>query len=194
MVNGKSYVVFDLDDVLANLRDNLMEMLRKRTGVNIHWRHWNEYKLDGIYGVSVEEIMQWVLEDEVLESATLEPDAIKALQTAKSAGYEVAVVTARAWHPNGESITENWLNRYRLDIDQLHLVPIFGDKTTVLKRIGLVHHYIDDHVDHIYSAKALRSVQNVHLLDRPWNRNDDRLPRIHRLREFIDLIKMSQLQ
>ncbi len=122
------YVVFDLDDVLANLREELMTMLRLRTGRDIHWREWRSYKLDGLYGVSVKQILQWVMEEEVLEAAALERRAAETIEAARSAGYRIAVITARGWHPRGELLTWQWLERHALRVDELHLVPVFGDE------------------------------------------------------------------
>ena len=89
MGNITPFVAFDLDDVLANLRDSMMTMLRERTGKNIHWKQWQSYELGPLYGTSSEEIMEWVLEDKVLEAATLEPYARHAVEAARERGFRV---------------------------------------------------------------------------------------------------------
>lgn len=185
----RPYVVFDLDDVLANLRDHLMTMLNRRTGRSVHWREWHQYELSSVYGAPVEAIMTWVREDAVLEAATLEPHAQAAIQAARAVGYRVAIVTARGWHPAGEQITRDWLRRHDLDIDSLHLVAAFGEKADVLRGLGPVVHFIDDHVGHLYPARSLAGVRQVHLLDRPWNRHDTVLPRLRGLEDLIDLLE-----
>jgi 5'(3')-deoxyribonucleotidase len=189
MGESSPYVVFDLDDVLANLREQLMNMLRLRTGRDIHWRDWRNYKLDGLYGVSVEQILRWVMEEGVLEAAALERKAKEAIEVARSAGYRIAVITARAWHPRGEVLTWQWLERHTLRVDELHLVPVFGNKSEILKRLGLVEYFIDDHLGHLYPARELAQVHRVYLLDRPWNQDDDSLHRLHNLDEFIRVLE-----
>jgi 5'(3')-deoxyribonucleotidase len=189
MGESSPYVVFDLDDVLANLREQLMNMLRLRTGRDIHWRDWRSYKLDGLYGVSVEQILRWVMEEGVLEAAALERKAREAIEVARSAGYRIAVITARAWHPRGEVLTWQWLERHTLRVDELHLVPVFGNKSEILKRLGLVEYFIDDHLGHLYPARELAQVHRVYLLDRPWNQDDDSLHRLHNLDEFIRVLE-----
>lgn len=188
MNTAEPYVVFDLDDVLANLREHLMQMLKKRTGKDIHWHQWHEYKIEGLYGITGNKIMQWVHEDEIFEAATLEPGAIEAVSAAKAANYRVAVVTARAWHPNGESLTADWLTRHKLAIDELYIVPVFGDKAAILRKLGTVKHFVDDYLGHLYPAMQLPEVHQVYILDRPWNREDDKLQRLHSLDEFIPLL------
>ena len=188
MPHRAPYVVFDLDDVLANLREHLMSMLRERTGRNIHWRHWRDYELSGLYRTSNEEIMHWVREDEVLEAATLEPHAKDAIDTARSAGFRIAVITARAWHPRGDSLTRDWLQSHELSVDELNLVPLFGNKAEVLNTLGVVEHFIDDHLAHLYPARELPGVRSVFLVDRPWNRADRTLHRLHNLSEFTALL------
>jgi hypothetical protein len=181
--------VFDLDDTLANLREHLMEMLNRRTGREVHWRQWHRYELVSVYEASVEQILAWVLEDRVLEAATLEEHAPAAVEAARAAGFRVAVVTARGWHPRGEAITRGWLRRHRLRVDALHLVPAFGSKAEVLARLGPVRHFVDDHAGHLLPARAVPSVGELHLLDRPWNRDDRTLRRLRGLDEFVKLVK-----
>ena len=184
----RPFVVFDLDDTLANLREHLMAMLNRRTGRAIHWTAWRRYELVTVYGASVEQILEWVLQDRVLESAHLEPHAREAVVAARGAGYRVAVVTARGWHPRGEAITRGWLERHGIEVDALHLVPAFGCKAEVLARLGPVHHYVDDHAGHLHPARAVPSVRETHLLDRPWNRDDTTLSRLRGLDELIQLL------
>lgn len=182
------YIVFDLDDVLANLRENLMAMLTKRTGRDIHWRQWLNYELSGLYQANAEQIVQWVQEDEVLEAVTLEPHAKAAVDAAKAAGLRTAVVTARDWHPRGQTLTEEWLGRHDLSLDELHLVPLFGNKAAILSELGRVEHFIDDHLGHLYPARDLPGVNNVLLVDRPWNRADETLNRLRDIGEFTAFI------
>jgi 5'(3')-deoxyribonucleotidase len=191
MGNNTPFVVFDLDDVLANLRDPMMTMLRQRTGKNIHWNQWQSYELGPLYETSSEKIMEWVLEDEVLEAATLEPYAKIAVEAARENGFGIAVVTARAWHPRGQGLTREWLEQHDLNVDELHLVPLFGDKAAILNDLGVVEHFIDDHLAHLYPASALPGVRQVLLVDRPWNRNDVSLRRLQCLGEFKALLECS---
>ena len=188
------YVVFDLDDVLANLRDHLMCMLRHQTGQDVHWEEWHQYELGSVYNTTAEVIMGWVLEHQVLESASLEPHAQVAVHAARQCGYRVAVVTARGWHPRGKRLTEEWLARHGLDIDELHLVPAFGDKSGILRGLGSVAYFIDDNVGHLYPAQALPEVGETLLIDRPWNRQDREIRRLFGLDEFVELLKTSGWQ
>lgn len=186
---GRPYVVFDLDDTLANLREHLMAMLNRRTGLQIHWNDWRRYELVSVYGASVEQILDWVLKDRVLEAAHLEPHALEAVRAAREAGYRIAVVTARGWHPRGEAITRGWLQANGIAVDALHLVPAFGSKAEVLARLGPVRHFIDDHAGHLHPARAVPSVGDTHLIDRPWNQEDETHNRLRGLDEFIRLLQ-----
>jgi len=187
-MSAPSFVAFDLDDVLANLRDHLMEVLNRHTGLSIHWQRWDRYELSGVYGLSIEQILNLVMEHRVLEAATLEPLAEAALAASRAAGYRVAVVTARGWHPRGEALTRAWLESHGLRVDALHLVRAFDGKAEALGALGDVAHFVDDHVGHLYPALRLPQVRQVHLLDRPWNRHDRTLPRLHGLEHFIDML------
>jgi hypothetical protein len=187
-MSAAPFVAFDLDDVLANLRDHLMDVLNRHTGRSIHWQRWDRYELSGVYDLSVEQILDLVLKQRVLEAATLEPLAQAALTASRAAGYRVAVVTARGWHPRGEALTRAWLERHGLRVDALHLVSSFDGKAAALGALGEVAHFVDDHVGHLYPALELPRVRQVHLLDRPWNRYDRTLPRVHGLQHFIDLL------
>jgi FMN phosphatase YigB (HAD superfamily) len=182
------YIAFDLDDVLANLRDPLMTVLNRETGRDIHWRQWTEYELSGIYGASVERIMDWVHRFGVLEAATPEPWARATLEAVRRAGYRVAVVTARGWHPRGETLTWTWLARYALKVDEVHLVSGGRSKAEVLARLGAVEHYVDDHLGHLYPAQGSSKIRQLHVLDRPWNRHDAVLNRLYTLEDLVGLL------
>jgi 5'(3')-deoxyribonucleotidase len=185
----RPFVVFDLDDTLANLREHLMAMLNRRTGRAIHWNDWRRYELVSVYGASVEQILDWVLKDRVLEAAHLEPHAVEAVRAAREAGYRIAVVTARGWHPRGEAITRGWLEANGIAVDALHLVAAFGSKAEVLARMGPVRHFVDDHAGHLHPARGLPSVGETHLIDRPWNRDDSTHNRLRGLDELIRLLE-----
>ena len=186
------YVAFALDDVLANLREPLMCALNRRTGLDWHWHDWTEYKLCERYRATVEDVQRWLVDDAVLEQALPEPHAVECVAAARDAGYRVAVVTARAWHPRGEALTRDWLRTHGLRVDALHLVPIFTEKASTLRALGTVRHYVDDHAGHLHPARGI--VHRLHLLDRPWNRSDSALPRIHALPELSAALQADPAQ
>ena len=96
-------------------------------------------------------------------------DFLKSLTRNPLSLLGTAVVTARAWHPRGDSLTREWLHHHDLRVDELYLVPLFGNKAQVLNTLGVVEHFIDDHPAHLYQRRAsARKDGRFTLTDVPW--------------------------
>lgn len=183
-----SYAIFDLDDVLANLRDPIQAALTKSFGKDIHHRDWDRYDLADIYNVPLGEIIDAFLEHEILDHAVPEAGAQEAMAAARAAGHRVAVLTARGWHPNGTVLTRQWLGDHGLLPDELHVVELHRRKEDELHRYGRVAWMIDDNLAHVHGAAATGLVDTVVLMTRPWNRAGHHDARVNDLFEYAELI------
>lgn len=179
----KNWIVFDVDDVVCNFRDSLYESFLK-LGKDIHWSNWKEYNHVTIYNLTSESSLHnHMITHNVLESAKLETGASAVLQELKDMGFFLGFLTARGWHPNGEKITQDFINKYKLPIDKLVISGYHKDKKSfhIDKFEGGIEYYIDDSVHHI--KDFVDNNVNAILLDRPWNK-DSYLERVFNLDEF----------
>lgn len=182
------WVVFDVDDVICNLRDSLYESFKNK-GVDIPWQNWNTYNHVAIFGLNNEkELHNHMKESLVLEKAILEEAVLDIMQKIKNKGYKIGLLTARAWHQDGELITQEFIQAHHLPIDKLVISGLHTDRKSahIDKFEGKIVHYIDDSIHHIkdFTSKGIHAV----LLDRPWNQDSD-LPRVVSLIEFETQIK-----
>jgi 5'(3')-deoxyribonucleotidase len=182
--DGDKWVIFDMDDVLVNLREAIQTALHRYTKKDIPWTTWDRYELHNIYEISHEDCLAAFLEHGILEAATLEPGALKVLQAAKMNGYKTSILTARGWHPEGAKQTIEWMARMGVEVDKLVLVPLGSNKADMLHEFGLVHLFVDDHPKNLEDMTSTGQVKHVILRDRPWNKNRHEWPRINHLDEL----------
>lgn len=162
-------IVLDLDDVLANLRESLYQILTSATGVDLHWQYWTHYDLRQHYRLVENHLDKILIDAQVLEHCQPEPGAEKITQLLRNLGFQVAIVTARGWHPQAKAITHSWLQSQNIFYDHLHVVPLGGNKLDVFAELQDVVMAVDDHPDNItrYDANGIFSL----LMDRPWNKH-----------------------
>ena len=160
-------IVLDLDDVLANLRDSLYRTLSRASGVKLHWRHWRSYDLCEHYPTVCNRLDEILVDDRTLESCRPEPGAVAATRALAELGFEIAIVTARGWHPKAEAVTRDWLDEHGIQYDHLSIVSLGGSKLEALKRFRRITLAVDDHPDHVrrYDMVGIPAL----LMDRPWN-------------------------
>jgi hypothetical protein len=179
--------VFDCDDVLANIRELTAEVLSGLCGRSIHWNDWDTYDLSVTYGVETDRCLAAFVEHRVLERATPEPHAKETLLAASEAGLRTMVLTARDWHPDGESLTQKWLAAHDLVVDELRLVSVQASKVAALEDTDAVF-FVDDNPRHVIEAEGSTHVRTPILMSRPWNRGVTVRHRIGHLGELAPFL------
>ena len=82
------------------------------------------------------------------------------------------LVTARAWHPSGALATRDWLNVYRIVVDEVVATRLGGKNLDYVAHLGpFFHAFIDDNVGNVRDAVDRKSVIRPMLISQPWNRN-----------------------
>lgn len=182
--NAQPIIGFDLDEVLCNLRDGTMAALRRRHGYYPHWSEWTTFGHNRAHGVSDEEYLRIIVEERILEAAALEPFAREVIDDCHRLGFRTAVITARGYHPRGEEVTREWLDRHALKIDELRIVKFGESKVDVIRALGPVRAYIDDNADHIDALYAAGVGGDLRMISRPWNADVDAFYRLKDLNWF----------
>ncbi len=178
-------IVLDLDDVLANLRQTLYRVLSRNTGIDRHWQDWPNYDLCAHFTLDKSALVTMLVDEQVLETCEPEPDAAAATACLSELGYELAIITARAWHPQANAVTQHWLRAHGIHYDSLQVIPLGGNKLEVLPNTEVVM-AVDDHPDNIqrYQEVGIPAL----MMHRPWNvtHNADR---IHDLNAVVELAR-----
>ncbi|MCB1807618.1 MAG: hypothetical protein KDJ99_21440, partial [Candidatus Competibacteraceae bacterium] len=61
-------IILDLDDVLANLRESLYQVMSRVTRIDKHWRDWTHYDLREHYQVDNAFLDDVLMRERALES------------------------------------------------------------------------------------------------------------------------------
>ncbi len=170
-------IVLDLDDVLANLRESLYRVLAANTGIDRHWRDWPHYDLCQHFAIAKPELEALLVRERALENCQPEPGAAEATLVLAESGFELTIITARAWHPRADMLTRDWLDAHGIRYHDLRVVALGGNKLEALPE-GEVVLAVDDHPSNIrrYQAAGIPSL----MMDMPWNA-DHEAERIHDL-------------
>lgn len=165
----KPMVGFDLDEVLLNLRDGTHSALTRRLGSCPPPAEWNQYNFFHTVGVPTEEYLSMLVEECLLEYATIEPGAYTTVHEIRSMGFRTAIVTSRAYHPRAMQVTLDWLHRHAIEMDDV--VVVGRGKVDALRKLGAVA-YVDDHAKNLWEIHDAGLPCSLALLDRPWNRSE----------------------
>lgn len=182
-------VVLDIDDVLTQTRERVYHAMLATTGIDIHWQHWDEYDLRPRYRLTHEELMDAFNQHDLINEVHLEEGAREFIASCKEAGCRVATLTARGWHPQAEAHTWAYFERHQLAIDELHVCTPSECKSDWIKRLGPVHLYVDDHLNHILNVQEkTANVTHLALMDRPWNQGEHGVRRVFSLHDCLSLL------
>lgn len=188
------WIIFDMDEVIVNIRDRLADHLNQATGKNIPASAWYQHDLEGIYGIDSKQLIDIFFSSRILETATLEPDADKALNNAKNFGYNVGILTARGWHHDGLNISQQTVTQFQLPVDHIVAVPLHAKKHEVIRQAfpgGPVIGFVDDNPAHVRGVSTLGIPTFVR--DRPWNTDMLEYARVHNLEHFVDSVHNQHL-
>lgn len=178
-------VGIDLDGVCYDFAASLREFL---TSSGIRFKHqcpdalrWEFYE---DWGITLSEFLthchRGVEAGIVFTHGDPYPGVREAFQRIKAAGHSIHIVTDRSFGREGvsERATRAWLDRHDLPFDSLTFT---ADKTIVR-----LDHMVDDKLAN-YDALEAAGV-DVHLLKRPWNRDDKPRKTVLDLLHFAEVV------
>lgn len=181
------WVAFDLDDCLANMRDPLRASMERHTGKTLQCSDWDTYDFFKEY-MDLEAFLALIVKDGVAGQCLPEPGSVQTLCELGNFGIKTAIVTARAYLPDAQSATLQWLDVHGLGVDKLVIVAPGQNKADALLALPNLLGYVDDHAKHLDDVAAAFAVhgRSVHLslMDRPWNQHTDLHHRVGHLADF----------
>ena len=177
-------IILDLDDVLANLRETLYQILHRTTRIDKHWRDWAHYDLREHFQVDNAFLDSIFKREQALESCQPEPGAAEMTQALSELGFELVIITARGWHPSASELTRDWLQRHGIQHDRLHVTQLGGNKLEVLSDTDTIALAVDDHPNNLrrYRHAGIPAL----MPSMPWNVNYHDAPRIYSLQAVVD--------
>lgn len=183
-------VGFDLDGVLFNFGDSVRRYL-EHIGQGDLWKSgptpkpfWDFYKDWGWTGKDFVELCNNGADAGFIFCGPARYNAAKAVQTVKSLGHHVVIITDRQFGTTPSVSHENtraWLAQHEIPYDELHFS---ADKTCVPTDT-----FVEDKLEN-YDALDAAGVE-VYLVNRAWNfvEEDDGRRRIRHIMQYVDAVE-----
>lgn len=162
--------ILDVDDTLADLKQELMETMHKETGKHLHWSEWGSINVDKFYGVNLNQFLDIMLKHDVIDRLQPHEESKEVLDKLRAYGFRIVMVTARGWHPTGKDNTVKWLEKHHLPFDEVITVPLTECKVESIRKFGRVHLAVDDNTKHVEAFAKSGIVDHSYLYNRPWNK------------------------
>lgn len=153
-------------------------MLRDCFSIQADWRDWHTYSFLHLYGISDQDAQAALVKQGCLENAMPEPGALEAVRSLIGQGYKVEIWTARAWHPRGQQITEQWFEKWGSPNVTVRVCPYNSSKASLIRQTGIRPKlFVDDSLTQILSVQAESPETSCYVIDRPWNKTAAKLMR-----------------
>lgn len=187
-LTGNPIIAFDFDGVIGDLGPGshmACAAMSKLPAPSAEWTIYDQYVQ---YGMTLEQYLEALIQYRVLEDAPITPGAAEAMRAARLAGYEIAIVTARGYHPEGEAITLDWCQRHGIEVDHLRLVGPSASKKQALADLGNVVAYVDDLASHLDEVATTCPDTKLYLMDCLWNQGEHRYTRLRSVPEYVSIV------
>jgi uncharacterized HAD superfamily protein len=192
-------IYVDLDDVIAETTRRFPAVVQELFGRSKSFEELHTFHLDRAFGLSPDELAR--LFDHVHHGdflIELEPreGAVAVLESWDAAGHEIRVVTGRP--PESRSHSLEWLARCAVPHSHFHICDKYdrfdvGEEILHLEDVRELDFdwAIEDSLE-MAGLLAAWGVEQVLLLDRPWNRDEALLgeelrPRVQRVADWSEI-------
>lgn len=189
--------IFDVDDVIYELKKTIRAALADVTGKDIHPDLWHSFNLNEVYGVDIKDIFEAFHKHDILRTGELNTEIFPVVEYLRKNNIETMAVTARGWHPEANAITAALFADNNLGIDRIHVVEHHEKKSDYISQIkGFeIVGYIDDNARHIKETREVcgGNIKNYFLKDQPWNKSYELESGVTRLQNLADVPKSLEI-
>lgn len=189
--------IYDVDDVIYELKHTIRAALLDVTGKDIHPDKWHSFNLNEVYGVDIKDVFESFHKHDILRTGQLNNDIFSVMDYMKKNNIKTKAVTARGWHPEADAITSAFFEENKIGIDEIHVVQHHEKKSDYISTIqGFeIVGYIDDNARHIKETREVcgNGIKNYFLMDQPWNRSYEVESGVTRLQSLADVPKHLEI-
>jgi uncharacterized HAD superfamily protein len=188
-MDNQKVVILDADDTLLGLHVPLCAALNEFTGKSISCNEWGTFNVTDIYdGLHIEDFYKLIIGKELLILAEPYENTKNTLNTLKQLGYYIVIISSRGYHDNGYDVTKRWFETHNIPFDKIHISGNGIKKSMYSMMYDNVIMSVDDNIENCEDFSKNGCINNVVLMDQPWNRNNNEFKRIHSIEEILDLI------
>lgn len=188
----KQTILLDCDDTLGDFKSVLQNMYREITGdATICSSNWTTFGEVNRYGIPNNELLDHFIAYKALERITPHDGVSEITHALSDMGFNIEIVTARAWHPEAYEITEGWLTDNNVYFDKINIVPLNDCKETATRHIPNVKIFVDDRYDHCKEMADASRVEQCLMFSQPWNKQVGttiRTPKIQAITSLYEIL------
>ncbi len=189
----KQLFIFDVDDVIYDLKNVIYRALLDVTGKDIKPDNWHSFNLNEVYGVDINTIFESFHKFDILRNGELNKSIYPVIEYLNKNNIETVAVTARGWHLEGNEITRKFFDDNEINIGKIHVVQHHEKKSEVISKFENfdIVGYIDDNARHIQETRAIcgNNIKNYFLKDQPWNKSYNHEDDVYRINDLLDVPK-----
>lgn len=188
-VQAQKVIILDVDDTLLNLHHSLCEALNEFTGKTISCDEWGIFNITEIYDdLNIEDFYKIIIDKKLLVIAKPYENTKSTLETLKRLGYYIVIISSRNYHNNSYDITKRWFETHGIPFDKIHISGNEIKKSMYTTLYDNIVMAVDDSIENCEDFQKNGKINNVILMDQPWNRSDNNFKRIHSIEEILDMI------
>jgi len=187
VIDNKKVAIIDCDDVIMGFKKLMCEALNRHTGKTVHCEQWTTYNVIEFYDdLALDDFYKVIIENELLKKGEPNENVRETILKLKEMGYHIVIITSRAYHPNAEELTKQWMEKHRIPYDDIHVSGNGIKKSSCAKIYKNIEFVIDDNLDNLIDFEVNSNAKKLFLVDQPWNRNDTRYIRITNMNEIFN--------
>ncbi|MFH1353619.1 MAG: hypothetical protein ABIH68_08630 [bacterium] len=173
----------DLDGVIADTDAVFRKYIKEITGVSSTRDMITSYFYEECLHISkedVEKVYSIMQSDSAWKELPVLPDAEKILnELAKS--FEIFIITARPVESKAQ--TEEFLKKHGISVKKIYFISETQRKLDIINGLPFEFSaFIEDRLD--FAEEIARAGIDTYLMDYPWNRTDEKIPNLHRVRNW----------
>lgn len=192
--NMSKVAVFDLDDTLINLKEEIMIQVQSHLQRPVpHWSTWESHSdFENEVGITSEELIEICKARKVFRTVKPHLFAPYILRDLSLRGFHIVVVTSRhGFVPNAVKETEAYMEKHGLHYDELIVSHHGSNKIDYLDHYDTIDFAVDDQVKNCIDFADSGKVEHVFLCALPGNKNCTLFPRIHNLYQVYPYLQLE---
>jgi 5'(3')-deoxyribonucleotidase len=185
----KYEAVIDLDDVLIDLHSAFIAYADEVLGIKMNVSNHTNFGFYKAYGISDQKFLDIIQEDDCFNRFKAFDTSKKSLLRLKSQGLNNNIVTARGYMDDGYHRTRKQIEMFDLPFDNLVIVPGGKTKSDCYKSFeGKIKFLADDASHNIQDAIQSGIVENIYLINKPWNKEFAGHSKVKRSTSLFDAV------
>jgi len=173
----------DLDGVIVDTDPVFRKYIKKVTGLSFTRDMITSYFYENCLPITkkdVDNAYELMRKDLVWKNIPLLKDAKRVL-TALANVFEIFIITARP--EDSKEQTDEFLKEHGLPVKEIYFVDETQRKLEIIKELSFgVSAFIEDRLD--FASEIARAGIDTYLLDYPWNRTDEKIPNLYRVKNW----------